>query len=121
LKAPLVPESIEARIPVIRMRAHGPTLNDPLELFAWAAEKKLLAAAVGNGTTESDIQIIGVFRKVPVNNISRIEIGQGAGNLCIFLRPKCGNVVQSCNRPMFSIAFGRVRGKNEVVRVLVPE
>ena len=116
-----VPASIQVETPLIRVRESPPGSDLLSNVTAWMPEKKLLAGVVGGETTSADIQIIGVFRRVPIRSVVRIEIGPGPGNLSLYLRPKCGNMVQSANRPMFSIAFGRVRGKKEVVRALIPE
>jgi hypothetical protein len=116
-----VPPNIESKIPLIKSREPGPARDALAHHVTWIEEKKLLAAAACGDFTEQDVQILGIYRHVPLSSAARIEMGPGPGKLSLYFRPIKGNMVQSSNRPIYSIAFGRVRGRQDVLRVLIPE
>jgi hypothetical protein len=97
-----------------------PSPGSLAEIAAWPLEKQLLAEMAGADVSPADIQVIGVFKRIPIGVASVIEIGPGPGNLSIFLRPTTTKVVQSAVRKTFTIAFGLVKGHNRVVRAVVP-
>jgi hypothetical protein len=116
-----VPEEIELLVPLVRRREQNPSAGSAAERTFWLKEKQLLAAVVGNNVGAQDIQIISVFRRVPLAAVARIEMGREERNLCMYLRPSSGNMVQSGSRRTYTIAFGRVCGQAQIVRVLVPD
>jgi hypothetical protein len=117
----IVPKHIEAATPLIRKRDAGPSENTLAAHAAYLTERQLLAQVAGDCTTARDILIVGIFSHVPLSCASRIAIGPGPAKLSIYLRPKSGKMVQFKNRQLYSIAFGRIKGKKEIVRVLIPE
>ncbi len=113
-----VTADLQTRVPLVRSSEQ---LSGPRCSVGPAALKtavSLLAAA--GGAKDADVEILGYFNRVPILSAGRIELDKGSGCLNVFLRPLGANMVQSDDRAVFSIAFGRVLGSAGIVRVLIP-
>lgn len=114
-----VPASMAERVPLDRQRLPMPP-RDSLEWQgAYLQERQLLAHAAGAGVPFTDIDLVGVYRKVPITAARRLEVEKGTNSLLLYLRPQVASRADPAQKPIVSIAIGRVKTDGRLVRAVI--
>lgn len=114
-----VPPALVERIPLDRQALPMPS-RDSLEWqAAYLQERQLLAHAAGAGVSFSEIDLVGIYRAVPITAARRLEVEKGTNSLLLYLRPQVACGTDSSQKTVVSIAIGRVRGDGRLVRSVI--
>lgn len=114
-----VPPALVERIPMDRQRLPMPS-RDSLEWqAAYLQERQLLAHAAGPGVSFSEIDLVGIYRAVPITAARRLEVERGTNSLLLYLRPQMASGSDSTPKTVVSIAIGRVRSDGRLVRSVI--
>lgn len=118
-RAARVPQAIAERIPLDRRRLPMPPPNSLEWQAAFLQERQLLAHTAGAGVSFTDIDLVGVYRNVPITAARRLEIEKDTNALLLYLRPQYTLGIDPGQKPVVSIAIGRVKSDGRLVRAVI--
>ena len=114
-----VPNRIVAEVALERRSTALPSMETPSGRAAHLMTRQLLARAAGAGVGEDDIVLVGIYRRVPLGAAAMLAIDDRTNALRLYLRPDAARMVQSGQRQLVSLVFGRVRSDGRLVRAMV--
>jgi hypothetical protein len=118
-KVARVAQAVAERIPLERRRLPMPAPGSLEWQAAYLQERQLLAHTAGAGVSFTDIELVGVYRNVPITAARRLEIEKDTNALLLYLRPQVALSSDAGQKPVVSIAIGRVRSDGRLVRAVI--
>ena len=114
-----VPPALVERIPLDRARLPMPS-RDSLEWqAAYLQERQLLAHSAGPGISFTEIDLVGIYRAVPITAARRLEVEKGTNSLLLYLRPQVATGSDITPKTVVTIAIGRVKSDGRLVRSVI--
>lgn len=112
-----VPTSIALQAPMERRRLPMPSRGSARDGFVYQEEHKALASA--NGLAQEDIRLVGVYLNVPLGAASQMEFDETTGSLLLALRENASEQIGRMQRPVVTLALGKVIATGKVVRAFL--